>query len=329
VRRSSLPGLVLFAVFASSMLAQSTPTRRLNSIPQEIEAHPEGLDPQWAVELDSIVQSATIVEIQQTLPALVALTESPQAQLRTSAILALYAIAGRNKAGLPENRRERDSQADETLVPYISRLEPRLTDPAAPARALALMLFQAMTAIRPTPPELIQAAIAILKDPHSTQPMPDTTHKFASGETHSIGPAILWVLLPAAADFYRDPATNITEGRDSPEAQEAIIAFLRRSDQTTESLSESIRALALAQPQNPAVNAALLPLLNSPDVEVRKALLRNIARLTLSQEDFALARTRVIALQTDPNTLAELKRITDSLLPCWSNNRHHGVCPPL
>jgi hypothetical protein len=140
---------------------------------------------------------------------------------------------------------------------------------------------------------------------------------------------MLWVLLPAAAEFYRDAATNITEGRDSAEVQEAIIQFLHRSDQTTESLSESIRALAVAQPQNPAVNAELLPLLNSSDVVVQKALLRNIARLTLSSEDFATARARVASIATDPSTPMDLRQIASSLLPCWSNDRHHGFCPAL
>jgi hypothetical protein len=330
MRRSFLSVLALIVLVAESVVAQSTaPPRKLESIPHQLEAHPESLDPLWTIELDSIVQSATIAEIRQVLPALVRLTESPNAQLRGNALLALYAIAGRNKAGLAENHRERDLMAGEAMIPYLSRLEPRLMDPATPSRALSLMLFQALAAIRPTPPELIKAALTVLKSSQSTQPMPDTTHNAPTGTTSSPGPQMLWVLLPAAAHFYRDPATNITEGRDSPEVQEAIIQFLHRSDQTTESLSESIRALALAQPQNPAVNAELLPLLNSSDVSVQNALLRNIARLTLSSEDFATARARVTSITTDPNTPMDLRQIASSLLPCWSNDRHHDVCPAL
>jgi hypothetical protein len=330
MRRSFLSVLALIVLLAESVVAQSTaPPRKLESIPHQLEAHPEGLDPEWTIELDSIVQSATIAEIRQVLPALVSLTESPNAQLRGNALLALYAIAARNKAGLAENRGEPDLMADEAMIPYLSRLEPRLMDSATQSRALSLLLFQALAAIRPTPPELIKVALTVLKSPQSTQPMPDTTHKGPTGITSSPGSLILWVLLPAAADFYRDPATNITEGRDSPEVQEAIIQFLHRSDQTTESLSESIRALALAQPQNPAVNAELLPLLNSSDVSVQKALLRNIARLTLSSEDFATARARVTSIATNPNTPMDLRQIASSLLPCWSNDRHHDVCPDL
>jgi hypothetical protein len=330
MKRSFLLLLALIVLFAESVVAQSAaPTRKLEAIPHELEAHPEGLDPQWTIELDSIVQSATIAEIRQVLPALVSLSESPIAPLRANALLALYAIAGRNKAGSPENHRERDLMAGEAMIPYLSRLEPRLMDSATPSRALSLMLFEELAALRPTPPELIKAALKVLKSSQSTQPMPDTTQKSPTGMTSSPGPQMLWVLLPAAADFYVDPATHITEGRDSPEVQEAIIEFLNRSDQTTESLSESIRALAVAQPQNPAVNAELLPLLNSPDVSVQKALLQNIARLTLTSKDFASARTRVTSIETDPNTPIDLRQIASALLPCWSNDRHHDLCPAL
>jgi hypothetical protein len=330
MKRSFLLLLALIVLFAQSVVAESAaPTRKLEAIPHELEAHPEGLDPQWTIELDSIVQSATIAEIRQVLPALVSLSESPIAPLRTNALLALYAIAGRNKAGLPENHREQDLMAGETMIPYLSRLEPRLMDSATPSRALSLMLFEELAALRPTPPELIKAALTVLKSSQSTQPMPDTTQKSPTGMTSSPGPQMLWVLLPAAADFYVDPATNITEGRDSAEVQEAIIQFLHRSDQTRESLSESIRALAVAQPQNPAVNAELLPLLNSQDVSVQEALLQNIARLTLTSKDFASARTRVASIETNPKTPMDLRQIASALLQCWSNDRHHDVCPAL
>jgi hypothetical protein len=176
---------------------------------------------------------------------------------------------------------------------------------------------------------LIQAALTVLKDPQSTHAMPDTTPGSLPGSATSPGPPMLWILLRAAATYYLDPATHITEGRDSPEVQTAIIEFLRRSDQTTESLSESIRAIALAQAQNPAVNAALLPLLSSADVELQRALLRQIAKLTLTSDDFASARTRVSSIKTDPNTPEDVQKLAGSLLSCWSNDRHHDGCPSL
>ncbi len=74
---------------------------------------------------------------------------------------------------------------------------------------------------------------------------------------------MLWIVLPAGATFEVDPKTAITEGPDSPEVQAAVAAFAQRPDQTPESLAETVRAIALAQPQNPEVNEHLLPLLDT------------------------------------------------------------------
>jgi hypothetical protein len=278
-------------------------------------------------DLDTTINAASLAEIKQALPTLVALTESPDPQLRGKALLVLYGLASRRKAGLPENRREPDISADKLIVPYLPRLAPRLTDSATPARNMSLLLFQAFTVIHPAPQELLTITLSVLQDPRSTQQTPDTTQGSVGGKAPSIGPQILWVLLPIGATYSVDPATGITEGRDSPEVRQAIIDFLRRPDQTTESTSESIRALAMAQPQNPDVNGELLHLLGSPDPEVQMALLRNLARLTLTPEAFASARAQVARLANDPAKSTDVQGLAKAILPCWNNDRHKGLCP--
>ena len=327
-RSFALVSAFLIAVAGSGFAQSSMPPRTLGSITHELAARPEGLDLQLVAGLDGVVQAATMVEIKQTLPELVELTESSNPQLRGGALLILDAIAGRQKAGLPENRREIDASAVEAIVPYIARLKPRLMDSEIVSRVLSLNLFGAIAFFRPSSPELIKAAMEVLQSPQSTQATAATRNGSPEGRAPAIGPDILWVLLHAGATFYPDPTTSIAEGRDSPEVQEAIIAFLDRPDQTSESLSESIRSFALAQAQNPAVNAHLLMLLDSSDITVQEILLRNIARLTLSPEDFASARARVTLMTTDPAKPTDIQRIAKSILPCWTNDRHRGVCPP-
>jgi len=244
----------------------------------------------------------------------VALTESTNPKLRGEALLVLYAIA------MGPSTREGGSNF-ELMVPYISRLAPRLMDASAPARGMSLLLLGGMVGIRPTPPELIKAAVAVLQDPRSTQLMPDTRSK-PFGNTASMGAAVLWVVLPAGASYHRDPATGITEGEDSVEVQEAIVTFLRRPDQTAESISESIRAITLAQAQNGAVNSQLVKLLDNPNVAIREALLRHITALTLTPADFAYAKGRVERIVTDADEPTELKQIASAILPCWQNDRH-------
>jgi hypothetical protein len=312
---------LLFCVAGSSGAQLSTQSRSLASIPQELKANPDRSDPEWAAGLDDVIRSATPAEINETIPALMALNEAPNPQLRGEALLVLYGIA------MGPSHREGGSNF-ELMVPYIPRLAPRLMDSFAPARGISVILLQGMAGIRPTPPELIKAAVAVLQDPGSTQMMPDAKNKPPFDRAASMGAQVLWVLLPAGASFHRDPATNITEGEDSAEVQEAILTFLRRPDQTSESLSECIRAIAVAQPQNPAVNAQLMKLLDYPDVLVREALLRHITGLTLTPEDFADAKGRVERTVTDAGEPAELKQLASAILQCWQNDRHKLCAAP-
>jgi hypothetical protein len=314
--RSHVLASVLLLCMAGSGRAQSSSRlQSLASVPQDLEAHPDNSDPGWTVELDEVVKLATPAEIKETVPVVVTLTESSNPKLSSRALLVLYAIALGSNSG--EGRLN-----DDYIVPYIPRLASRLMDSYAPNRGMSLALFQVFAGVRPTPPNLIKAVVAVLQDPRSTQLMPDTTNKSLTGNSSSMGAQMLWVLIPAGASYHRDPATNITEGQDSAEIQDLIVAFLRRPDQTSESLSECIRALAVAQPQNPAVNAQLIRLLDYPDVAVREALLRHVTNLTLTPEDFSYARGRVARIVTDAAEPANLKQLANSILPCWQNDRH-------
>jgi hypothetical protein len=316
VTRSHLfASALLFLVAGSAMAQLSTGPRTLASIPQELKANPDRVDPEWTEGLDEVVKSATPAAIKEAVPEVVALTESSNPKLSSEALLVLYAIA------TGPSTREGGSNF-ELMVPYILRLAPRLMDASASTRGMSLILFQGLAGVRPAPPELVQVAIAVLRDPRSTQLMPDTTNKSPTGKTSSMGAQVLWVLLPAGASVHRDPETKIIEGQDSTEVQEAILTFLRRPDQTSESLSECIRAMAVAQPQNPAVNAQLIRLLDYPDVAVRETVLRHITSLTLTPEDFSYAKGRVARIVTDAAEPSELKQLANSILPCWQNDRH-------
>jgi len=305
-------------------LAQSgTQSQTLTASILELESGRSSKDPQWAAALDASSASASPEEIRQVFPRLVALTESPNARIRESAIVLIYSFTAREKGGLPD--REQNLANARLLIPYISRLAPRLNDSSTPVRSLTLLLFASLALIRPMPPDLLTVSLNALQDPTSTQQGSDT-NKIFNGKAPSIGPQVLWVLLPAGATFFSDPATGITEGRDSLEVRQAIIAFLRRPDQTTESLSESFRALAVAQPQNPDINAELLRFLDSPDPLIQAALLRSISRLTLTPQDFVAAKARVTKLAADPATSADVKQLATAILPCWKNDRHSGLC---
>ena len=122
--------------------------------------------------------------------------------------------------------------------------------------------------------------------------------------------------------------THITEGSDSEQVQAAVVQFLQRSDQTPESLAESIRAIALAQPQNPEVNEQLVKLLDSPSERIQLAMLSNLPQVTLSPELYQETRQRVMQMEGDPTLTAEVHSYAKQLLACWGNDRHRACAVP-
>jgi HEAT repeat protein len=231
------------------------------------------------------------------------------------------------KPGLPENRRQIDTDAVALLVPYIVQLAPRLNDPAQATRTFCLLVLGGIAVVRPTPRELLDVLLAALRDPHSTTPLGGAPAG-KIGEQSSMGPQILWILLPAGATFSPDPVTHITEGRDSEEVNAAVIQFLQRPDQTPESLSESVRAIGLAQPQNPEVNEQLVKLLQSPSERVQLTMLSNLPRLRLSPQLYQSARLRVTQMAGDPAATAQVRSYAKQLLACWANDRHRACMVP-
>jgi hypothetical protein len=132
------------------------------------------------------------------------------------------------------------------------------------------------------------------------------------------------VLLNAGVTFHFDPVTDITEGSDSPEVQQAILRFLHRSEHTNRSLAQTINTLADAQPQNPQLNADILRLLDSSDPMLRVGLLQYLPRLTLPPTDFTTAEAYVAQMASDPSAWPEFRTTAKTILPCWDNDRHHA-----
>ena len=138
-----------------------------------------------------------------------------------------------------------------------------------------------------------------------------------------MGAGVAGILLNAGASFHLDPVTHITEGSDTEEVQQAILRFLRRPDQTFQSIAQTIRIIALAQPQNPNLNDDLLRFLDSEDPMVRMELLRNLTRLTFSQTAFTSAKAHIAQMISGPSTSNEFRTTASAILLCWDNNRHH------
>jgi hypothetical protein len=271
-------------------------------------------DPPAGMQLAEKFSTAPLAEIEASLPALITLSESGDDNTRFGSMIALFGLGGRRTTDPPGAI---DTAGIRLLVPYISRLAPRLSDPAT--SGIAAYVFNSLAMLHPVPQEIFPTLSQILNDSASTKSRPSTD----ASTRNAFGPSVVFILLSAGATYYSDPATHITEGRSSPEAQAAILKFLHRPDQTSSSLADTIHNMAIAQPQNPELNADLLRFLDSSDPAVRMALVSNLTRFTFPTKDFEVAKARLMKMSSDTSTSPEFRVEAVKILPCWTNDRHH------
>ena len=309
-----MPHLLLFCLLSTSIsFGQSSTTPP--DLPSLIRNLPEAAahhDPDGLVSLSEALAKTSLNDLQANLPALIALTESPNEFVRSFAVLSLAGLSEQPGPGI-------DSQRRRLLVPYLSRLAPRLLDPAT--EAPAYFVFNSIASLRPLPTELLPILTRALDDPKSTQPLPSPQ---GSQDKSYAGPGIAAILLLAGASFHAHPVTHITEGSSLPEAQQAVRGFLHRSDQTAPSIAQTIQMIALAQPQNPELNYDLVRFLDSSDPAVRMTLLTNLPRITFSPAIFSATKTHLGQLASDPSTSSEFRTAAHTILACWNNDRHHA-----
>jgi hypothetical protein len=274
-------------------------------------------NPPAGEQLAERFSTAPLAEIEASLPTLITLSESADDHTRFGSIVALFGLGSRQATDPPGAI---DTTGIKLLVPYISRLAPRLSDPAT--SGIAAYVFNSLAMLHPVPQEIFPALNQVLNDPASTMPGPSSIRADASAR-NPFGPSVVFILLSAGATYHNDPVTHITEGQSSPEAQAAILKFLHRPDQTCSSLANTIHNMAIAQPQNPELNADLLRFLDSPDPTVRMELVHNLTRLTFPAKDFEVAKARLTKMSFDISTSPEFRTEIAKILPCWTNDRHH------
>jgi hypothetical protein len=310
-----LPLLLMLGVSAPSFQAASASTDLASLIRNLPAEAAQAKDPSPVEPLADRLAEAPLQEVEANLPALIALTESSNDRTRSFAELSLLGVEG--MAGKSPHF---DSERIKLLSPYAARLIPHLFDPST--LGATVILLSNLASVRPLPPDLLRLLTNALADPRSTQPLPLPPSQLPRPKM-IVGPAIVDILLRAGATFHLDSTTHITEGSDSAEVQQAILRFLRRPDQTDSSIGQTIHVMALAQPQNPKLNADLLRFLDSKDPTVQMEMLRNLTRLTFTPADFANAKAHLSNMVSDPATSSEFRTVANTILPCWDNNRHH------
>ena len=317
------PALAVVLLSTSIFAAQTTAVpQSLSAAVAVIASDPNVADGDWVTGTESILRTTSLSEIKANLPKLVDLTDSPNPKIRTQVMFLLYALASRTV----DDQRRMDTTVAALFVPYLPRFAPHLSDSYEPMRNVTFLVFAAVGSIRPAPSELLDLTLDLLKHPGATEQLTNPTDKSLGERSPYLGAKLLWIVLPAGAMFDLDPKTGITEGHDSPDVQTAIIGFIHRPDQTSESRAETLRALALSQVQDTAVHAALLPWLTRSDPDTQLAVLKQLSRFTLGPEDNTQARAVVGNLADDPQTPAKLRSAAAKLLLCWHNDQPGSPC---
>lgn len=281
------------------------------------------------MSLEEALSKASLAELQANMPALVALTEHPDAPVRFAALFLFNAIAPGNPTNPPIDHHTYQDGVN-LLIPFIPRLTHCLNDPDPHVRSTCLALMANLTLfIRPTPPLLLEALLKNLADPGSTKPAftSDTDPRDLPRDDLIMGPQIVGALIPVNATVEVDPVTNKLITKNDPDVMAAILRFLHRPDQTSQSLGATINSIAVVGLTGPDFNAELLSFLDYPDDSVRMVLVHDLNQLILPASAVPAIKSRLTQLASDPSTSAELRVEVGRVLPCWNNDQTQ-MCPP-
>jgi hypothetical protein len=142
-----------------------------------------------------------------------------------------------------------------------------------------------------------------------------------------MGPQIVYALIPANATVQVDPITRERIVKTDPDVQAAILRFLHRPDQTSQSLSETIDRIVVAGLTDPDFNAQLLSFLDYPDDAVRITLVGDLNRLTFPSSSVPTIQARLTQLASDPAASSQLRAEAARILPCWGKDRTCVLLP--
>ena len=274
------------------------------------------------------LNAAPLSEIKANLPMILDLTESPKEEVRGAAVSALLGVELRPPSDRTKLERGYDTSNIVLLVPYLPRLTPRLSDSNGPVRAIMAYILQWCAMVRPVPETLISGLMAALKGPYSIVPAPADPQKamrLSLAKDVSAGPGVLGDLL--AAGYEPRPDGSSVAPRVRPDVRAAVMEFLRRPDQNDATRIATVQTFKAVN-YYPELNAELLPWLDSPNADLRLAMLSSLPGITLPQPAYETARAHVLQMAADASQPEKVRTYAADLLACWDNDIHHACMVP-
>ncbi len=111
----------------------------------------------------------------------------------------------------------------------------------------------------------------------------------------------------------------------SAEVDNAMVAFLDRSDQTKSTLGESLHTLALSHASERVNDEALRRVFEGRAMTIY--LLQFVTSLRLTPAQLAIQKERLVALSNDASARPALRRAATTVATCW-NGEHTSRCQP-
>ncbi len=274
------------------------------------------------------LNTAPLPEVKANLPRLIELTESPRDEVRVLAVSALLGVALRPQIDVTGHKPGYDTSAVELLVPYLSRLTPRLSDSNGPIRATMAYILQWFAMVRPAPEALVSGLMTALKGPYSIVPAPADPQeaiRLSLAKDFSAGPGILADLLAVGYEHPPDGSSVSLQVRSDVRA--AVLEFLHRPDQNDATRIATVQTFKVVN-YYPDLNAELMPWLDSPNIDLRLALLSSLPGITLPEPAYEKARALVLQMAADASQPEKVRAYANDLLACWDDDTHHACSVP-
>lgn len=183
-----------------------------------------------------------------------------------------------------------------TLAPAVPKIAPHLTEENTQNRLLTAIILGGFA---PSPPATVYPPLtAYLKRDDAISP---------------IGLNVVEDLLSL--------------GPVSGDTAAAVSRYLRRSDQTSDSRSNLVDAIATQPNQSQAVNATLVGWMDSDDNSLRARVILSLPQLDLPADAFADARAKVGVLAQNDSENLQVVTAAKSIAPCWTAPHMSTPCP--
>ncbi|ADW68557.1 hypothetical protein [Granulicella tundricola] len=240
--------------------------------------------------------TANAAALREALPLILKALENPDEPVRAYALTTLVSLEAPADPATPAAPIAYKSEFQKILTPAIPKIAAHLTDESQGDRILTAAILGGFS---PDPPASIYPPLfAYLK---------------RDDGVGTVGQAVVEDILQL--------------GPIHDDAAAAIISYLHRPDQTSDSRSNLVEAIATHPFQSQSVNKVLLGYLDSDDPSLRARLILSLPQLDLAPDVFTETRERVTQLTANDQESLAVVNAAKSVATCWTAVKMASGCP--